>query len=76
VTLVSTATLANGIVVVAPSSNAATIYVGGAAVANTGTGNGNGIALEPGRSFSAQITSPSLLYINGTAGDWVSYAGN
>lgn len=76
VPLTSTATLANGVVVVAPSSNAATIYVGGATVANTGAGTGNGIAIEPGRSLSVQITSPSLLYINGVAGDWVSYAGN
>jgi hypothetical protein len=70
------AALSNGVVVTAASSNAGTVYIGGAGV-TTGTGGaGSGYPLAPGASTSFAVANLSDLFINGTAADWVAYAGS
>jgi len=68
--------LVNGIVIKANTANAATILVGGSGVTNVSTGTGNGYPLAPGEAISIASSNLSQVYINGTAADFVSYAGN
>jgi hypothetical protein len=68
--------LLNGVVVSAKSTNAAPIVVGGSGVANTTDGTGNGTILEAGMSMSWAVSNTNALYINGTAGDIVSFSGS
>lgn len=68
--------LSNGVIVSAKSTNAALIVVGAAAVANTVDGTGNGYLLAAGASASWAVSNTNVLYINGTAGDIVSFAGS
>ena len=49
---------------------------GGASVANTVNGTGNGYILEAGASASFAVSNSNALYINGTTGDIVSFAGS
>lgn len=69
-------TLTNGVIISAKSTNAASITIGGASVTNTVDGTGNGYILEAGASVSFAISNTNLLYINGTAGDIISFAGS
>jgi hypothetical protein len=64
----------NGIILTAKSTNAANIHVGDSSVNNTEDGTGNGYILEPGASASFAVDNSNKLYINGTAGDVVSFA--
>ena len=68
--------LSNGVIITAPSSNAAKMTVGGSGVTNTVTGAGNGYILEAGASASFAVSNTNVLYINGTANDMVSFAGS
>lgn len=68
--------LSNGVILSALSTNATSITVGGSGVTNTVDGTGNGYILEPGGSVSFAVTNTNALYVNGTAGDIVSFAGS
>lgn len=68
--------LTNGIIISAPASNAAAISVGGSGVNNTTGGTGNGYLLVPGASISFAMVNTNDLWINGTSGDYVSWAGS
>ncbi len=71
-----TNTLKNGVILTAKSTNTANILVGGSGVTTTADGTGNGYILEPGTSASWAVSNTNILYINGTAGDLVSFAGS
>lgn len=68
--------LFNGLVITAKSTNTASLFIGGADVAVTDDGTGNGYRLEPGQSISFTVANLGNLFVNGTAGDSVYYAGN
>jgi len=68
--------LVNGVIITANINNTAPISVGPSGVNNTQTGSGNGYILQPGTSIAYSVTNLSPIYINGTAGDFVSYSGN
>lgn len=69
--------LTNGVIISAVSgNNAAGVTIGGATVTNTVNGTGNGYILAPGASVSFAIANTNELYINGTIGDIVSWAGS
>ena len=68
--------LTNGVIISAFSTNTAPITIGGSTVTNTANGTGNGTILEAGASISFAITNTNALYINGTANDFVSFAGS
>jgi hypothetical protein len=68
--------LSNGVILTAKSTNAAPIVVGGSGVANTVDGTGNGYILAAGASVSWAVSNTNALYINGTSGDIVSFAGS
>ena len=68
--------LTNGVIISAYSTNTAPITIGGSTVTNTADGTGNGTILEPGASISFAVTNTNVLYINGTANDFVSFAGS
>ena len=72
----STGALVNGVTITANINNAAPMTVGPTGVNNTQTGSGNGYILQPGASMSFSISNLSPIYLNGTAGDFVSYTGN
>ena len=68
--------LVNGVIITANINNAAPISIGPVGVNNTQDGTGNGYILNPGTSIAYSATNLSPIYINGTAGDFVSYSGN
>ena len=68
--------LTNGVIISAYSTNTAPITIGGSTVTNTADGTGNGTILEAGASISFAVTNTNVLYINGTANDFVSFAGS
>ena len=68
--------LTNGLIITALSTNTATIEVGGSGVTNTIDGTGNGYILAAGASVSFAVTNANDIYINGTSGDIVSWAGS
>lgn len=68
--------ITQGVAISAKATNAADILVGGSAVTNTDDGTGNGVVLSPGSSLSINVANTNALYINGTAGDSVSYIGS
>jgi len=68
--------LFNGVVITAKASNTASLFIGGAGVTVTDDGSGNGYRLEPGQSISFAVADLGNLFVNGTAGDSVYYAGN
>lgn len=65
--------LQNGAVVKALAGNAASVVVGASGVNNTVDGTGNGFILPAGDSISVPVNDLSLVYINGTAGDGVTF---
>ncbi len=69
-------TLLNGIIVTAKSTNSAPIVVGISTVHNIVDGTGDGYILEAGSSMSWAVQNSNDLYINGTSGDIVSFAGS
>ncbi|MHC5536676.1 hypothetical protein ACYOEI_00195 [Singulisphaera rosea] len=68
--------LINGVIVTAHGTNAASITIGGSSVTNTLTGSGNGVELAAGASVSAAVSNTNQLWVNGTAGDWISFIGS
>lgn len=68
--------LTNGIIISAPSGNVSPISVGTSSVNNTADGTGNGYLLAAGGSISFAVTNTNDIYINGTSGDYVSWAGS
>ena len=68
--------LTNGVIVSAKSGNAAVVTIGGSAVTNTVDGTGNGYILAAGASVSFAVSNTNALYLNGTAGDIISFAGS
>lgn len=70
------APLANGVIVSAKVGNVASIEVGANGVTNTADGTGNGYILSAGASVSFAVTNASSIWVNGTSGDIVSYAGS
>lgn len=69
-------TLVNGVIITAYSGNTNPITIGGSGVTNTFDGTGNGYILEAGSSVSFGVTNTNVLYINGTSGDYISFAGS
>jgi hypothetical protein len=59
----------SSILVAAPASNGASIFVGAANVDNSG----NGFELEPGARIPIPFTDTSRLYVIGEIGDTLSY---
>ncbi len=68
--------LLNGVIITALSTNAASIEIGTSGVTNTTDGTGNGYILAAGTSISFAVTNTNVLYINGTSGDIISFAGS
>lgn len=68
--------LTNGVILTAKSTNAAAITVGASGVTNTADGTGNGYILEQGSSAPWAVDNTNRLFINGTAGDIVSWSGS
>jgi hypothetical protein len=68
--------LVNGVVVKAKTGNLAKVFVGPSGVNTVDDGTGLGYPLLPGESISFGVTSTSAIFINGTAGDIVYFAGN
>lgn len=68
--------LVNGVIITAHGANAASVVLGGATITNTLTGSGNGAELIAGSSVFTAVSNTNVLYLNGTAGDWVSFIGN
>lgn len=57
-------------------TKAASLTLGGSGVNNTVNGTGNGYTLAPGASISFAIANTNDIWINGTIGDIVSWAGS
>jgi hypothetical protein len=68
--------LLNGVILTALSTNSAPLVLGGASVSNTIDGTGNGFILEAGAGVSFAVTNTNTIYINGSIGDVVSFAGS
>lgn len=71
-----TNTLQNGIIIKALSSNTASILVGGSGVNNSSNGSGNGYILKPGEASAFSSSNSNQFWVNGTAGDIVTFEGN
>jgi hypothetical protein len=69
--------LINGLTYCAATTNTAPMTVGWSSSLNsTADGTGNGEVLQPGQCGAKASVSPTSLYANGTAGNWLSYGGN
>lgn len=68
--------LINGVIITANASNVSLITLGTSSVTNTTNGLGNGYVLQAGGSISFAVANLSSIWVNGSAGDWVSYAGS
>jgi len=66
-------TACTSVTVKADTANAATIYVGISTVTNDETAGTGGLQLEPGESIAIDVANLATVFINGTAGDGVSY---
>ena len=70
-------TLTQGVLISAKASNAADITIGtSSGLTNTTDGTGNGLIVPAGSTKSVAATNTNLIYINGTAGDIVSFIGS
>lgn len=74
--VLGTGALKNGVIIKANISNIASILVGGSTVTTANNGMGNGYPLAPGEGISFAVANLNQIYITGTAGDFVAYAGN
>ena len=70
------ASLINGVILTAYSQNSGPLSIGNYNVSNVMDGTGGGYILEPGCSVSAAVDNLSRIYVNGTAGDILSYMGS
>lgn len=73
---IGTLALQNGVVVKAADTNVGPIMVGGAGVRAANDGTGNGYPLAPGEPISFAVSSLGAIWICGTAGQFVTFAGN
>jgi hypothetical protein len=70
-------TLTQGVLISSLSTNAASITIGtSSSVTNTVDGTGNGSILTAGSTKSIAATNTNLVWINGTAGDIISFIGS
>ena len=70
-------TLTQGVLISALSTNTASITIGtSSGVTNTVDGTGNGSILTAGSTKSIAATNTNLVWINGTAGDIISFIGS
>jgi hypothetical protein len=70
-------TLTQGVLISALSANTASITIGtSSSVTNTVDGTGNGAILPAGSTKSIAATNTNLIWINGTAGDIISFIGS
>lgn len=76
VAISSSQALVRGVTIKAKASNAGTVWVGGATVAITDDGLGNGFALRPGDTLSIAVSNLNQIYAIGTANDVIYFAGN
>lgn len=60
----------------AAGNNAAAMSVGPVGVNNTRDGTGTGFILAPGETILWNVNNSNLVYVNGTAGDIVSFTGS
>lgn len=74
-TALGTGAAKNGFVVTSLPTNTATVFVGGATVNTTVGAGGTGYPLAPGQSI-ALASALSDIYVIGTVGNAVAYAGN
>lgn len=65
--------LVNGVLISAPAGNSGIIYVGDSNVTNTAGASGNGYGLPAGKDLPLPMVDLSQVYINGTAGDYVTW---
>lgn len=73
--------LKNGLLVVANPTNSGSVIVGPSTITNAVDGTGNGFVLGNGTSplsssVNINVGVTQTLYLNGTAGDWVTFIGN
>jgi hypothetical protein len=69
--------LTQGVLITALSTNAASITIGtSSSVTNVVNGTGNGAILTAGSTKSIAATNTNLVWINGTAGDIISFIGS
>lgn len=66
----------SSLIVLAKQTNSDDVYIGVSNVAQLGDGTGNGLILSPGQSISIPVTNTNLLYLNGNAGDIITYIGS
>jgi len=70
-------TLTQGVLISSLSTNAASITIGtSSGLTNTVDGTGNGSILTAGSTKSIAATNTNLVWINGTAGDIISFIGS
>lgn len=65
-----------GVIITAYDGNTGPVVIGGPTITNTVDGTGNGSYVGAGASISAAVRDTNELYLNGTAGDWVSFSGS
>jgi hypothetical protein len=69
--------LTQGVLISSLSTNAASITIGtSSGLTNTVDGTGNGAILPAGSTKSIAATNTNLIWINGTAGDIISFIGS
>lgn len=68
--------LVNGLIITAFSGNTSVVTIGGSSVTDDIDGTGNGYILAKGASTSAAVDNSDRIYINGTAGDFISFIGS
>lgn len=70
-------TLTQGVLISALSTNTASITIGtSSSLTNVVNGTGNGAILTAGSTKSVAATNTNLIWINGTAGDIISFIGS
>lgn len=67
-------TVAKQVIVKARAANAGTIYLGASTVTADETAGTGGLQLSAGDMVAFPVADLALVFINGTAGDGVSYA--
>ena len=72
----TTQAVQNGVTIKAKSTNTGRVFVGGATVATTDDGSGNGFALLPGEAISLPVSTTAGIYIVGTASDIIYVIGS
>lgn len=71
---IAASTVAKQVVVKARATNAGTIYLGSVTVTNDETAGTGGLQLSPGDMIAFPVADLATVYINGTAGDGVTFA--